>query len=157
MTTATQAFVTVLIPGLVISIVTAIVTVRLSIRQFQSQKWWERKAEAYSEIMEQLTLLDISYGRLYEDAISMREMRKEERKPLLTEHSIAKDRVRRAAAAGSYIVSGEASLALNELVKEFDKRVPGEHWADEIGRHLQSTRASIAKLRRSAKLDLSRR
>ena len=41
--------------GLVLAIVTSFVTVRLSLKSFVSQRWWERKAEAYSKIMEQLS------------------------------------------------------------------------------------------------------
>src|SRR5690348_7803823 len=128
MISATHTLITVLVPGLVISIVTAIITVRLSIRQFQSQKWWERKAEAYSQIMEQLTLLEISYGAWYDDAISVNKLGDERQRALSEEHRKAEEQVRRAAAAGSYIVSPKAALALSELVKEFDRHVPGEHW-----------------------------
>jgi hypothetical protein len=30
---------------------TALIAVRLSIRQFSTQQWWERKAKGYEEIM----------------------------------------------------------------------------------------------------------
>lgn len=42
----------VLLPGLIIAIVTSVLTVRLSIRQFRTQKWWERKEQAYSNLLE---------------------------------------------------------------------------------------------------------
>jgi len=32
-----------LIPALFVSIITAVVTVKLSIKQFYSQRWWEKK------------------------------------------------------------------------------------------------------------------
>ncbi len=154
MTTTTQALITVLIPGLLISIVTAVVTVKLSVRQFQSQKWWERKADAYSQIMEELTLLEFSYGAWYDDAISVRTLSDERRKILAEQHQKAEESVRRAAAAGSYIVSAETASVLSDLMKEFDRHVSGESWLDEIGRHYQSTKASIPKVRDYAKADL---
>jgi len=46
-----------LIPALFVSIITAVVTVKLSIKQFYSQRWWEKKAEAYSHIIENLSYL----------------------------------------------------------------------------------------------------
>src|SRR6266540_2058674 len=47
-----------LIPGIIIAVATAIVTVKLSLRQFRSERWWERKAEVYSRILEALYHLE---------------------------------------------------------------------------------------------------
>jgi len=43
-----------LLPGLLIAVVTAIVTIHLSIKRFHSERWWERKADSYSRIVESL-------------------------------------------------------------------------------------------------------
>ncbi len=48
--------------GLFVAIVTPVITARLSLKSFVSQRWWERKAEAYSQIMEQL-----SYSEHYDN------------------------------------------------------------------------------------------
>ena len=42
------------IPSLVVGVCTAIITVRLSLRRFRSERWWERKADVYSRIVEAL-------------------------------------------------------------------------------------------------------
>lgn len=42
------------------SIITAIATVRLSLSRFRSERWWERKADAYSRLIEELALLQIN-------------------------------------------------------------------------------------------------
>lgn len=42
----------VLVPGIVVAVVTSLVTVRLSIRRFHAEKWWERKEEAYSNLID---------------------------------------------------------------------------------------------------------
>jgi len=46
----------VIVPGIVVAVVASLVTVRLSIRRFHAEKWWERKEEAYSN------LIDIMYS-----------------------------------------------------------------------------------------------
>ena len=43
-----------LVVGLVIAVVSARVTVHFALKRFYSEKWWERKAEAYSSIIEAL-------------------------------------------------------------------------------------------------------
>jgi hypothetical protein len=46
----------VVVPGIVVAVVASLVTVRLSIGRFHAEKWWERKEEAYSN------LIDIMYS-----------------------------------------------------------------------------------------------
>ena len=58
----TQGILVALVPSMIVSIFTAYVTVRLSMRQFYSQRWWEKRAEAYSQIIEHLTFLQFYYG-----------------------------------------------------------------------------------------------
>jgi len=43
-----------IIPGLVVAIVTSLITVRLSIRRFYEEKWWEKKYDAYTGILQSL-------------------------------------------------------------------------------------------------------
>jgi hypothetical protein len=43
-----------LLPSLIVGICTAIFSVRLALRRFHAERWWERKAEAYSQIEEAL-------------------------------------------------------------------------------------------------------
>jgi len=40
--------------ALIVAVVTAWATVQFSIRQFRTQKWWEVKAEAYRDILDNL-------------------------------------------------------------------------------------------------------
>ena len=40
---------------ILVAIITSVVTVRLSVRAFSSQRWWERKADAYSSIINALS------------------------------------------------------------------------------------------------------
>lgn len=55
--------------GLVVATVSSVVTVRLALRRFYSEKWWERKSSAYTTVIEALhhvreytdTNLDFAY------------------------------------------------------------------------------------------------
>jgi len=42
------------LPGLVIAVVASVVTVKLSIRRFYAEKWWEKKHEIYGKLFEAL-------------------------------------------------------------------------------------------------------
>jgi len=43
-----------ILAGLIIAFFTSLITVRLALKQFFSERWWERKADAYSKIVEAL-------------------------------------------------------------------------------------------------------
>ena len=52
------------------SVITTYVTVKLSIKQFYSTRWWEKQAEAYSHIIEHLSYLQYYFG----ERLDMREV-----------------------------------------------------------------------------------
>ena len=43
-----------LIQPIFISVLVAIITVKLSLKKFRSEKWWEKKVEVYSKIIDAL-------------------------------------------------------------------------------------------------------
>lgn len=62
-----------LLTGIIIAIITAYFTVRFSLKQFYSQQWWQKKAEAYTNIMESL----YSIRRYYSSEVHAMEMASE--------------------------------------------------------------------------------
>lgn len=58
-----QGFLIALMPAFLVSVITAYITVRLSVKQFSSQRWWEKKAEAYSHIIERSSELLYCSGK----------------------------------------------------------------------------------------------
>lgn len=60
-----------IISGLLVAVVTAHLTVRLSLRRFYSERWWERKADAYTDIIEalhaKLEFLEAFFAVRYDD------------------------------------------------------------------------------------------
>lgn len=57
-------------PAIIISVVTAItayITIRCSLKQFFSQRWWEKKVEAYSNIIEHLSYLQYYFGEWFDE------------------------------------------------------------------------------------------
>src|SRR5438552_2741952 len=43
-----------LLPAILVAIVASLVTVRLAINRFRQEKWWERKEQTYSQLLETL-------------------------------------------------------------------------------------------------------
>ena len=96
---------------LLAAVIVSFITARLSLRQFRSQRWWERQAEAYSSIMEKLTLLQYLLGLWYDDALAVGRIPEAGRDELNRRFAEAREGIIRAAAAGSYIISVTAADA----------------------------------------------
>src|SRR6266498_5251425 len=106
-------FVRTLLSGLFIAVVTSILTVRLALWRFYSEKWWERKAELYSRLMEALYDMHLYHREWLDDYESQggeeshekEQKRKERSATLLSRHHKAQDEVRKIVVIGSFIVS----------------------------------------------------
>lgn len=65
-----NALVTSIISGLVVAVATSFLTVQLSLCRFYSERWWERKADAYTDIVEalhaKLEFLDSYFSVMYD-------------------------------------------------------------------------------------------
>ena len=146
-----------LIPALFVSIITAIVTVKLSIKQFYSQRWWEKKAEAYSHIIENLSYLQYYFSEWFDEEIGIKRMRDKDKEKLSECYEKARESITKAAAIGAYIVSDATVVALTKLLRELEKEDLSGNWVDNINRYHASVKECIEKIREYAKVDLQKR
>jgi hypothetical protein len=165
-------FLMTLLTGLFIAVVTSILTVWLALWRFHSEKWWERKVELYSRLME--ALFDMhSYNRQWledfeEIATSevnsdQQEKRKKHLDSLWARHQKAADEVQKIAVVGAFIVSDPVADDLMQL-KKARVKVMQEYYRDEYGDHgdpvvayekeLKAIEDCIARFRQHAKEDL---
>ena len=164
-------FVMTLLTGLFIAVVTSILTVWLALWRFHSEKWWERKAELYSRLME--ALFDMhSYKRQWledyvesgigEQSSAKEEKRKKHLDSLWSRHQKASDEVQKIAVIGAFIVSDAVADDLMQLRKAHEA-VMAEFWADrELGgdpyqaseKDMKAIEDCIARVREHAKEDL---
>lgn len=149
-----QGMLIALVPALVVSVVTAYITVRLSIKQFCSQKWWEKKAEAYSQILEHLSYLQFYLGQRFNEAVGLEMLEDKDRKSLSEGYSKAKEAVTKAAAIGAYIVTEDTAIVLESLLHELGKKDSKGDWVGDIDRWYGLVKDCIVKLREYAKADL---
>ncbi|MGA2174459.1 MAG: hypothetical protein ABSH38_05700 [Verrucomicrobiota bacterium] len=107
-------FLTNAVPSIVVGVCTAIISVRLALRRYRAERWWERKAEAYSRIVDALhalveycsTMADVEQGVRYSE---------ERQKELGDECHRAYLELRKATGIGAYIVSDEVAAVLATL------------------------------------------
>jgi len=120
-----QGMLMMLLPSLFVSVVTAVVTVRLSERRFRKEKWWEMQVAAYSDIFERLTDLQYCYGEWWKHFVHEKNLNVEKRKALTARREEAEESLARAAARGGLWVSAKVAHTVRDLLRELGS--PGQH------------------------------
>jgi len=145
-----------LILALIVSVLTAYITVKLSMKQFYSKKWWEKKAEAYSHIIENLSRLQYYFGEWLDAEFNMKQLSKEEGEKLSKEYREAKECVIKAASIGAYIVSDKTAVTLTELLHELQKSRTETDFISYLDKDYGLVKDCIAKVREYARVDLQK-
>ena len=128
--------------------------VKRSLKQFRSTRWWEKQAEAYSEIMEQLRTLQYALGRWCDESSHLIDLSKSEKETLNKKFVEAREVLEKSAAAGAYLISEEASNALTILIKELNKTNARGDWLSDLDRHYEAVKQCITEMIRHSREDL---
>jgi hypothetical protein len=143
-----------LIPSLIVAVVTALATVKLSLRKFYTERWWERKADAYSRIVEAL-----HKNKDYDEQKFKIEMTypKDDRgkgDELENQWAEANAELQRAVDLGAFVIS----LETEEIISKFLNRNVGdpndEALCDIIETDLDHIKKCLAAVKKAAKKDL---
>ena len=143
-----------LIPSLIVAVVTALLTVRLSLRKFYTERWWERKADAYSRIVEALhkykkydqqkLKIEMSYPRDDSD----------KEKILEKQWADANSELQRAVDLGAFVISEQTE----EIIRKFLNRRVGDPNEDPlfelIETDLEHVKNCLSAVKQAAKDDL---
>lgn len=145
--------------ALIVAVVTSLLTVRLALRRFYSEKWWERKAAAYTAIIESM-----HYVREHADShLAHAEpgripMPPEGEKQLRIELQNAMAALRKHRDVGSFLISDRATAVLNELFLELDKSAQigvQRSFFEYLDYRVGALDQSLKEMRQIAREDLS--
>ena len=146
-----------LLIGVGVSGITAWITVKLALRRFYTKKWWERREQAYFEIIGSLAKMRICYDKWEDEQLRYKEIRAEARKKINEEYANAKRVIENAVAVGSFIVSEEAAQVLGSFLKELQKKDIQGNWPNDLDRHHSEVIRCIASLTEIANRELNKR
>ena len=105
--------------GLAVAIVTSVVTVRLSLRKFHAERWWERKAEAYNDVLNALSDLK-HYSELLAKQAYGAKFTEEHQARLKERHLDGYHKLRSARTIGGFILSEAVAQHLEKLARQDD-------------------------------------
>lgn len=147
-------FINKLFPGVLIAIITAVVTVRLSLRRFHSEQWWLRKADSYSKIVESLHQIK-TYCEDQMEYIEMHEEPSDDKeKELQQKLKKASAEIRKAVDIGSFFISLEAERTMVNLWDEIEKAKNEPSFYEYLNFKLKCVNTALKSMKTQASKDL---
>jgi len=142
------------LPSLLVGVMTALISVRLSLRRFHAERWWERKAEAYSRIIEALhNAMEYCEARS-DESLTRVELSEERKQQLEQDYRQAARELRKATAVGAYIIAPRVADVLARLHSrpELDwEQTPTFEFYDH---EYEGYKSALSEIRELAKKDL---
>jgi hypothetical protein len=109
-----------ILTGILIAAISSWITVQLSLRRFRAEKWWERKADAYSKIIEALHNAKSFSDHFLDVEIEGRKLPEEREKELRSRAKAASDEILKTMDVGAFLLSDEALSRLRQYQKDAD-------------------------------------
>lgn len=137
-----------------IAAVSSLITVQLSLRKFRTEKWWERKAGAYTEIIEVLHDSKEFSDQHLDAEQRGNEISEELDEELRANAKIANAEIRRMASVGAFLLSDEALARLAQFRKDENEASNTTSWYEHLERDWQATSTCLNDIIDIAKKDL---
>jgi hypothetical protein len=104
-----------------VSVGAAFLAARLAAKRFKEDRLWEKKMEAYVELVDALHKMKFPLGEHFDAAIKHRDIDKEYSRELWSEFSLARRNVLRIAESSSLLLSPELIEVVEEMESEISK------------------------------------
>ncbi|MDD5449581.1 MAG: hypothetical protein PHO42_03175 [Candidatus Omnitrophica bacterium] len=139
---------------ILISVLTAIITVKLSLKKFRSEKWWERKADTYSKIIEVIHQLKNYAEQKLKVEYKDIELSPQKEQELARQYEEAHKELIKALDIGSFIISEKALKVLETYQNR--PRLSWEENAlfDIIEQDIKHLKECLCDFKKAAKKDL---
>ena len=143
-----------ILAGLVVAVFTSILTVRLAIRRFYKEKWWEKKQETYSHLLETLHHLKNYAAEHYEGEINPDHITEEKGQELKRDWNKFSREFAKLRDLASFHLSDEAVAILDEYQKKKAEARKSKIIFEWIEGDLTAASQCLEALKEAAKLDL---
>ena len=144
------------ISSICLVVITSYITVNFGLRRFYTEKWWERKAGIYTDIMELLYNYQLYVGKEIDDIQTNQEVEEEIDADEWTKRDVnqAHQKIEKIITIGTFIVSEEIIEVINELLSELHSANDEETYFEFLLSQHAALHKAISKFRDCAKRDL---
>jgi hypothetical protein len=137
-----------------IAAVSSWITVQLSLRQFRTEKWWERKADAYAKVIETLYNSKEFSDHHLEAFGNGREVPDEVDADVRAKSKAAHAEIRRIANVGAFLLSDQAMLRLNQFRNDEKSAGNTTDWYEYLESDWKAVSSCLEDFIKIAKVDL---
>ena len=141
--------------GIMTAAVSSWITVRLSLAKFRTEKWWERKIDAYSKVIEAFHDSKSFFDSWLNAEVRGKEPPEKVEIEVRTLSIEANNEINKYANIGSFVFSDEFYRELKQYQKDFDEALSNSHgWTDYLINGQELTERYLKELIIIAKKDL---
>lgn len=144
-----------LLAGVPVALLTAWLTVKLALRRFQSEKWFERRVDAYMKVIEALHFMNNFTERRLRAAERGTEIPNDIEEELLASYDKGLSDLRKLTDIGALLFSPEAVAILDRLHTELRAVNNEQSWWEHLDAEHATISKSLRELRPIAKRDLN--
>jgi hypothetical protein len=134
--------------------VLGILAVWLGLWRYRSEKWWERRAAAYAEIIESLHAIEDAHNEEIDAIEKSVQLPMERMETLRVAERDAWARVRKYASQGGFVITIEAAAALSKLTDALGIPQTDANSYVYYEKRAGAASAAIATIKQQAKMDL---
>jgi hypothetical protein len=143
--------------SLVVGTGIAFLTVRLTLKRFYSEKWWERKWEAYSGLFDALHHVRNYYDHHWEFTLRGSELPPDTEKALGEKRGTGMAEIRRRIDIGTLVISEHATNVLRTFLADLDAGTRTTDWSVHLDNQLGAVNKCLEALRPIARTELAHR
>ncbi|MBZ5794474.1 hypothetical protein K8353_30570 [Burkholderia contaminans] len=140
--------------SVIVAIITALLTVRLALKRFYAEKWWERQSAAYESIFEALHHVRNHADTNLSFSLRGRELPEEGERELTEKLQGAMAELRKQVDIGSFVLSESAIRVMVKLMSDLDESTKTTCWQEHLELKLASVDSCLSSMRLIARKDL---
>lgn len=140
--------------GLLIAVVTALVTARVALARHISERWWDRKADAYAQLLEALFDAHKYEKRLLEELETGAHFDEADREAHLERARRAWREIEKFTALGAFTISAKVADLLGKMKAHSEQDVDMESLFDVVSASVDAYDKYIDPIREAAIRDL---
>lgn len=138
----------------VIAVMGAFLAAHLSMRRFRTEKWWERKAAAYSGLVEALHHMKWYPSEHIDAAIENRELPEEDQSEYWKQYKDARRNVWRIADSSAFLISPRVNEVIVEMEKELGEAKNSDWWFEHAEQQYAAIQKCLDRVKELARQEL---
>lgn len=144
-----------LFSSLPVVLATSWITVKFAFRRFQSERWFERRIDAYTKVIEALHFMKYCTERQILAAERRQDLPEEFENELISAYRKGRADLRRLTDMGALLFSARAVAALDTLNAELRAATEQQSWWEHLDAESTAIAKCLVELRPIAKKDLN--